>query len=308
LIAYDITLGADAVKITVIGILQAAGIFALAPLLTGVMRKVKAKRQKRVGASVIQPYYDLLKLLKKDEVVSEHASWVFQWTPWIVAASTMSAALFIPIFVPFSPVSSAGDILVVLGLFALARFFVMLAGIDTPSAFGGIFLTVFVISLTFGGTNLTSLVGAAAQSGVVIAPSVLFGFIAFFIITLAETGRLPFDNPATHLELTMVHEAMVLEYSGRGLALIQWSQSIKQLLLLGLMVDLFLPIGMPASADASLALLGFGAAAVVVKVVLLAVVISYLETRVAKWRLFRLPDLFTMAIASAMVGMIVFYL
>jgi formate hydrogenlyase subunit 4 len=324
LIAYDITLGADAVKITVIGILQTAGIFALAPLLTGVMRKVKAKRQKRVGASVIQPYYDLLKLLKKDEVVSVHASWVFQWTPWIVAASTMSAALFIPIFVPFSPVSSAGDILVVLGLFALARFFVMLAGIDTASAFGGIgvsremmmsslaepglFLTVFVISLTFGGTNLTSLVGAAAQSGVVIAPSVLFGFIAFFIITLAETGRLPFDNPATHLELTMVHEAMVLEYSGKGLALIQWSQSIKQLLLLGLMVDLFLPIGMPASADASLALLGFGAAAVVVKVVFLAVVISYLETRVAKWRLFRLPDLFTMAIASAMVGMIVFYL
>ena len=115
MIAYDITLGADAVKITVIGILQAAGIFALAPLLTGVMRKVKAKRQKRVGASVIQPYYDLLKLLKKDEGVSEHASWVFQWTPWIVAASTMSAALFIPIFVPFSPVSSAGDILVVLG-------------------------------------------------------------------------------------------------------------------------------------------------------------------------------------------------
>ena len=134
----------------------------------------------------------------------------------------------------------------------------------------GLFLTVFVVSLTFGGTNLTSLVGAAARSGVVIAPSMLFGLIAFFIITLAETGRLPFDNPATHLELTMVHEAMVLEYSGRSLALIQWSQSIKQLLLLGLMVDLFLPLGMPTSVDAGLPLLGLGAAAVLVKVVVLA--------------------------------------
>ena len=108
----------------VIGILQAAGIFALAPLLTGVMRKVKARTQKRVGASVIQPYYDLLKLLRKDEVVSEHGSLVFRWAPWVIAASTMTAALFVPVFVPFSPFSSAGDVLVVLGLFALARFFV----------------------------------------------------------------------------------------------------------------------------------------------------------------------------------------
>jgi formate hydrogenlyase subunit 4 len=311
-------------EVAVIGLLQAAGLFAFAPLLTGVMRKVKARTQKRVGASVVQPYYDLLKLLRKDEVVSEHASWVFRWAPWVVASSTMAAALFVPVFVPFSPFSAAGDVLVVLGLLALARFFVMLAGIDTASAFGGIgvsremmmsslaepglFLTVFVVSLTLGGTNLTSLVGAAARMGVVVAPSMLFGLIAFFIITLAETGRLPFDNPATHLELTMVHEAMVLEYSGRGLALIQWSQAIKQLLLLGLMVDLFLPLGMPSSVDAGLPLLGLGAAAVVVKVILVAMSIAYLETRVAKWRLFRLPDLFSMAIASAMVGMVLFYL
>lgn len=324
MIVYDIALSIEALKVTIVGILQAASIFAIAPLLIGVMRKVKARTQKRVGASVVQPYYDMLKLLRKDEVVSEYGSWVFRWAPWVVAASTMTAALFVPIFVPFSPFSFAGDILIVLGLFALARFFVMLAGIDTASAFGGIgvsremmmsslaepglFLTVFVVSLTLGGTNLTSLVGAAAQSGVVIAPSMLFGLIAFFIITLAETGRLPFDNPATHLELTMVHEAMALEYSGRGLALIQWSQAIKQLLLLGLMVDLFLPLGMPASAEAGLPFLGLGAVAVLVKVVLLATVVAYLETRVAKWRLFRLPDLFTMAIASAMVGMVVFYL
>ena len=313
-----------ALEVAVTGILQAVGLFALAPLLTGVMRKIKARTQKRIGASVVQPYYDLLKLLRKDEIVSEHASWVFRWAPWVVVSSTMAAALFVPVFVPFSPFSAGGDVLVVLGLLALARFFVMLAGIDTASAFGGIgvsremmlsslaepglFLTVFVVSLTLGGTNLTSLVGAAARLGVVVAPSMFFGLIAFFIITLAETGRLPFDNPATHLELTMVHEAMVLEYSGRGLALIQWSQSIKQLLLLGLMVDLFLPLGMPSSVDAGLWLLGLGAAVAVVKVILVAMVIAYLETRVAKWRLFRLPDLFSMAIASAMVGMVLFYL
>jgi len=172
----------------------------------------------------------------------------------------------------------------------------------------GVFLIVFVVSLTLGGTNLTSLVDAAARSGVVIAPSMVFGLISLFIIILAETGRLPFDNPATHLELTMVHEAMVLEYSGRSLALIEWSQSIKQLIFLGLLVDLFFPLGMPTSTDAGVLFLALGSLAVALKVGLLAVAVAYVETRVAKWRLFRVPDLLTVAIAVAMVGMIFFYL
>ena len=317
-------LTAEAIEAVAVGILQLVAVFALAPLMTGVMRKVKARTQKRVGASVFQPYYELSKLWVKDEVVSEYSSWIFRLTPWIVALATITAALFVPVFLPFSPFSAAGDVLLVIGLLALARFFTMLAGIDAASAFGGIgtsremmmsslvepglFLTVFVVSLSLGGTNLTSLVGAAAQSGVVIAPSMLFGLISFFIIILAETGRLPFDNPATHLELTMVHEAMVLEYSGRSLALIEWSQSTKQLILLALLVDLFLPLGMATSGSAGLAPLGLGAVAVLVKVVLLAVVVAYVETRVAKWRLFRVPDLLAVAIATAMVGMIFFYL
>jgi formate hydrogenlyase subunit 4 len=315
--------GADVLKV-VVGALQVLAMFALAPLLTGIMRKVKARTQKRIGASVFQPYYDLSKLWSKDEVVSEYSSWVFRSTPWVVAVATITAALFIPVFVPFSPFSAAGDVLLVLGLLALARFFTMLAGIDAASAFGGIgtsremmmsslvepglFLTIFVVSLTLGGTDLTSLVGAAAQSGVVIAPSMLFGLIAFFIIIFAETGRLPFDNPATHLELTMVHEAMVLEYSGRSLALIEWSQSTKQLVLLALLANLFLPLGMPASIDAGPLALGLGAAAVLSKVVLLSVLVAFAETRVAKWRLFRVADLLIVAVASAMVGMIFFYL
>ena len=304
--------------------LQVVAVFALAPLLTGIMRKVKARTQKRMGASVFQPYYELSKLWVKDEVVSDSSSWIFSSTPWIVTVSTITAALFVPVFLPFSPFSATGDLLLVIGLLALARFFTMLAGIDAASAFGGIgtsremmmsslvepglFLTIFVISLTLGGTNLTSLIGAAAKSGVVIAPSMLFGLISFFIIILAETGRLPFDNPATHLELTMVHEAMVLEYSGRSLALMEWSQSTKQLVLLALLANLFLPLGMPASISAGLPLLGLGALAVLVKVALLAMLVAYVETRVAKWRLFRVPDLLAVAIATAMVGMIFFYL
>ncbi len=307
-----------------VAVLQGMAVFALAPLFTGVMRKVKARTQKRVGASVLQPYYEVFKLLHKDEVVSEEASWVFRAAPWIVASSTAAAALFVPVFVPYSPLSAAGDLIVVLGLFAVARFFTMLAGIDAASAFGGIgtsremmmsalaepglFITVFVVSLTLGGTNLTSLVGAAAQSGVVIAPSMFFGLIAFFIIILAETGRLPFDNPATHLELTMVHEAMLLENSGKGLALVEWSQATKQMVLFSLLVNLFIPLGMPASLAAGPLQLALGSLAVLVKLGLLAVLVAYVETRIAKWRLFRLPDLFALAIASGMVGMIFFYL
>ena len=318
------TASTEALKVVTIGALQLAAVFAVAPLLTGIMRKVKARTQKRIGASIFQPYSELSKLWVKDEVVSDYSSWVFRSTPWMVAVATITAALFIPVFVPFSPFSAAGDVLLVIGLLALARFFTMLAGIDAASAFGGIgtsremmvsslvepglFLTIFVVSLTLGGTNLTSLVGAAARSGVVIAPSMLFGLISFFIIILAETGRLPFDNPATHLELTMVHEAMVLEYSGRSLALIEWSQSAKQLILLALLANLFLPLGMPASVDAAPLPLGMGAVAVLAKVGLLAVVVAFVETRVAKWRLFRVPDLLTVAIACAMVGMVFFYL
>ena len=307
-----------------VAVLQGMAVFALAPLFTGIMRKVKARTQKRVGANVLQPYYELGKLLRKDEVVSDQASWVLRAAPWVVASSTIAASLFVPVFVPYTPLSAAGDLILVLGLFAVARFFTMLAGIDTASAFGGIgtsremmmsalaepglFITIFVVSLTLGGTNLTGLIGAAARSGVVITPSMLFGLGAFFIIILAETGRLPFDNPATHLELTMVHEAMLLEQSGRGLALMEWSQSTKQMVLFALLVNLFFPLGMPASLAAGPLLLAAGSLAVLAKLGLLAVLVAYVETRIAKWRLFRLADLFALAMASGMVGMILFYL
>jgi formate hydrogenlyase subunit 4 len=308
------------------GIAQAIAIIALAPLLTGIMRKVKARTQKRVGASVLQPYYDLLKLLKKDEVVSDQSSWIFRAAPWVMLVATVTAALFVPAFLPFSPFGTAGDILVVLGLFGLARFFVMLAGLDVASAFGGLgtsremmisalvepalFLTIFVVSLTLGGTNLSSIVAASAgqfASGVLIMPSMLFALIAFFVVMLTESGKIPFDNPATHLELTMVHEAMVLEYSGKSLAMIQWSQSIKQAILLALFVNLFIPAGM-ASSIAGIDTAATSVISFTVKILLLSTLVAFIETRTAKWRLFRLPDLLAMAIASSMIGVLFFYL
>ncbi len=184
-----------------LGILQTCSILALAPLLTGIMRKVKARTQKRMGAGVLQPYYELSKLMKKDEVIADQSSWIFRYAPWVILVSTITAALFIPVFLPYSPFSSVGDILVVLGLFALANFFMMLAGLDVASAFGGIgtsremmvaaliepalFITIFVVSLTLGGTNISALVSSAATTGVLLAPSMLFALISFIVIILA---------------------------------------------------------------------------------------------------------------------------
>lgn len=309
------------------GIAQSAALVSLAPLLTGLMRKVKARTQKRTGASIFQPYYDLAKLVRKDEVVSDQSSWIFRYSPWVMLASMLTAALFVPAFLPSSPFGAAGDVLVVLGLFGLARFFTMLAGIDASSAFGGLgvsremmissltepalFLSIFVVSLNLGGTNLAGMaVGAADQfaAGVIVLPSMLFALIAFFIIFLSETGRIPFDNPATHLELTMVHEAMVLEYSGKSLAMVQLSQSIKQVILAALFVNLFVPAGAPSSAAGlGLGPVVVGAGTFSVKLALLSAFVAFIETRVAKWRLFRLPDLLAVAIASSMLGVIFFY-
>lgn len=306
----------------VIGILQAAVIMALSPLVTGIMRKTKARTQKRAGAGVLQPYYDIAKLLRKDEVVSDQSSWIFRVSPWINFVAIGTAAFFIPVFLAYSPFGLAGDLLLVIGLFALARFFTMLAGLDVSSSFGGLgssremmlssllepaaFLAVFVVAVTYGGTNISTITEAASGSALLPHPQLIFAAIAMFVVMLGETGRLPFDNPATHLELTMVHEAMALEYSGKSLALVEWSQSIKQLILFALIVDMFVPWAIPQSAGPMA--VGLGLSAFVVKVAVLAAGVAFLESSVAKWRLFRLPDLVSVAIASSMIGLVFYYL
>ncbi len=305
-----------------IGIIQFLVIMVLAPLLTGIMRKIKAITQKRTGSSIFQTYFDILKLMRKDEVISEEASWIFRFSPWIIFSSTLVVAFFIPIFVVYSQFGLGGDIILVIGLFGLSRFFLMLAGLDVSSAFGGIgvsremmissliepalFLVVFIVSVTYGATNIDTIVSHAAESSILISASLLFSFFGFFIIVMAETGKIPFDNPATHLELTMVHEAMVLEFSGKSLALIELSQSIKQMLLMSLLINLFIPWGL--STSFSIAEMIVGLLAFLLKVISLGMLIAYIETKVAKWRLFRIPDLIFLSLASGLMGVIFLFI
>lgn len=304
------------------GIFQAILIFVLSPLIVGIMRKVKSKSQKRIGTGVLQPYFDLVKLFKKEEVISDQSSWIFKITPWINFTAIGAAAFFIPIAVTYSPFGIIGDLLLVVGLFGLARFFTMLAGLDTASSFGGLgssremmlssiiepalFMTIFVIASFSGGTNISTIVSSSHETSLLSEPGLVFALIAFLIIIMAETGRLPFDNPATHLELTMIHEAMILEYSGKGLALLEWSHAIKQLILFSLFINIFIPWGITNSI--SFVGLGVGFFSFIVKTIGLGIFVAFVETRVAKWRLFRVPDLIAIAIASSMVGVIFFFL
>ncbi|SRR5579875_82612 len=305
-----------------LGTVQVLVLMALSPLLTGIMRKTKARTQKRVGAGILQPYYDIEKLLRKDEVVSDQASWIFRVSPWVNFVAIVTAAFFIPVFLANSPFGLIGDLLLVVGLFSLARFFTMLAGLDVSSTFGGlgssremmisallepaVFLAIFVVAITYGGTSLSTIVESASNSAVLPHPQLIFAAIAMFVVMLGETGRLPFGNHETHLELTMVHEAMALEYSGKSLALMEWSQSIKQILLFALIANIFVPWGMASSASPYS--IGIGMATFVIKVAALAVGVAFLESSVAKWRLFRLPDLVAIAIASSMIGLAFYYL
>lgn len=305
-----------------VGLIQVMVILVLAPMLTGIIRKTKARTQKRIGASILQPYYDLLKLVRKDEVVSDQTSWIFRACPWVNFAVMATTAFFIPVFLVYTPFGLVGDLLLVVGLFALGRFFTMLAGLDVASSFGGLgssremmisallepalFLSIFVVAITYGGTNLSTLIGASSNSSFLPHPQIIFAAIGLFIVILGETGRLPFDNPATHLELTMVHEAMILEYSGKSLALMEWSQSIKQIILFTLMINIFVPWGISSSILLSSLAVGF--LTFIGKISLFGIFVAFLESSVAKWRLFRMPDLIAIAIATSMVGIVLCYL
>src|SRR3989338_9902138 len=210
---------------------------ALSPLFIGIIRKIKAKLQNSKGAGIFQPYRDIWKLMHKDEVISSDASWVFRCAPFIIFAATIVIGASIPLFASFLKNTLTGDLLVVVYTLALGTFFLALAGMDTGSAFGGfgssreatisalaeggLILSFFAVSVIIGTTNLFTI----SRAGILLSTSfflpAMLAFIGFFIILLAETGRFPFDNPATHLELTMIHEAMILEYSGKKLALIE---------------------------------------------------------------------------------------
>src|SRR5947199_5614867 len=265
---------------------QTMVLLALSPFIVGLIRKVKARLQCRRGASVFQPYADLAKLFKKQPVVSTTTSWIFTATPYILFASTLAAGLLVPVFVSQTPLNFAGNIIALVYLLALGTFFLMLAGLDAGSAFGGMgssreaivasltepaaILSIFAIALTTGSTNLSTIVHKTALlEGIVTDPPPhLMALAALFIVTIAETGRVPVDNPATHLELTMIHEAMILEYSGRYLALVEWAAGLKLLVFLALLGNLFVPWGVPPT-EATPGIL-LGAAALAVKLTVLA--------------------------------------
>lgn len=298
---------------------QTALLLLLAPLLSGVIKKGKARLQNRRGAPVGQPYWDLLKFLRKDMVISEHASWVFGAAPYVVFFTALLAGLMVPLVAARAPLGLFGGALALVGVLALGRFFLALAGLDPASAFGGMgssremtlaalaeptmMLAIFTVAISAGSTDLGRMVQAGQAAGwALLDPAHVLAFAALFIVLLAETGRLPVDNPATHLELTMIHEAMLLEYSGRHLALMEWGAAIKQLVLMALLANLFFPLGLAAEATPAavgLGLLWFGA-----KLLALAGAVVLVEFTNAKLRLFRVPDLLSAAFILATLALV----
>jgi formate hydrogenlyase subunit 4 len=305
-------------------LMQIVVLLATSPLIVGLIRKVKARLQCRRGASVLQPYADLAKLFRKQMVVSTTTSWIFTAAPYVIFGSTLTAGMLVPVFTSNMPLNFAGNIIALVYLLALGTFFLILAGLDAGSAFGGMgssreaivaslaepamILSIFAIALSAGTTNLGGIVHQTALfKGIAAAPPpYLMAFAALFLVALAETGRVPVDNPATHLELTMIHEAMILEYSGRYLALIEWANAMKLLVFLTLLVNIFTPWGIATRPTPGAIALGLGV--YLVKVSILAVIIGVIESMFAKLRLFRVTDLLGTAFILALLALVFFYI
>ncbi len=288
-------------------VLQVLGVVGAAPLMVGLMRQVRARLEGRAGAGVGQPWRDLRKQLRKQRIVPHGTTVVFAAAPVIVVGSTLLLAAIVPLVGFGSPLDSTADLFAVVGLLFVGTVALTLAGLDTGTAFGGmgasreitiaalveptILLAVFALSIPGGSSNLAAIVASTVHHpGRSVSPASLLALVALVIVIIAETGRLPVDNPATHLELTMVHEAMVLENAGPGLALIEWGAGMRLTVLLGLLANLFLPWGI-AGPHAGVAgvMLGFGAIAL--KVAVLSGLLAAGEVFIAKLRLFRVPEL-----------------
>jgi formate hydrogenlyase subunit 4 len=292
-------------------------VLLLAPLLTGLVRKVKARLLRRQGPPLLQPYRDLLRLARKEAVVAQSASWLFRIVPYIVFAATWVAAALVPTFAMGLLFSWSADLIVIIALLGTARFFLALAGMDVGTAFGGIgssreamfatlaepalIMIVFTLALIAGSTQLSTIAAIMLTPGIGLRVSLALALVALIIVAIAENGRVPVDNPATHLELTMVHEAMVLEYSGRHLALIELASAMKLLLYASLIVCVFVPWGL-AAAGAPLHVHLIGAAAYVAKLGVAGVLLAVFETTIAKMRVFRVPDFLGAALMLGFLG------
>jgi formate hydrogenlyase subunit 4 len=310
--------------LVVAAFLQAAQMFAvlaLAPLLLGYTRKVKARTLRRAGPPLLQPYRDLLKLIRKEAVLADNASWLFRSAPYMIFAATWVAAALVPTFATGLPFSWVGDLIAIIALMGSARFFLALAGMDVGTSFGGIgasremlfaslaepamIMIVFTVALVAGSTQLSS-VAAFMQGNVGLRVSLGLAAAALILVAIAENARIPVDNPATHLELTMVHEAMVLEYSGRHLAMLELAAAVKLLLYISLIACIFVPWGLapPGSEPAAYAR---GVMLYLGKLLAGGFLLVLFETSIAKMRVFRVPQFLGAALMLGLLGTLLLF-
>jgi formate hydrogenlyase subunit 4 len=297
-------------------------VLTVAPLVLGVTRMVKARVLRRIGPPPWQPYLDLWKLLHKEVVLAHNASWLYRVAPYFVFATTWVAAALVPTYAVNLMFSWSADLIAVVALLATGRFALALAGMDVGTAFGGIgssremmiaslaepamLLVVFSVALIAGTTQLSAIAGTFTGAPVGLRVSLALALFAFVLLAIAENARIPIDNPATHLELTMVHEAMVLEYSGRHLAMIEAASALKLVFYFSLLACLFLPFGI-ATADRSLPALGVGLGAYLAKLLVLAAILPVGESAVAKMRVFRYPIFLGSAFAAGALAVFLLF-
>ena len=291
-------------------------VLLLSPLLTGLVRKVKARLVRGQGPPLIQSYRDLARLMRKDAVLAENASWLFRVIPYLIFAAIWVAASLVPTFGEGLLFSWSADLIAIIALLGSARFFLALGGLDVGTSFGGIgasrevmiaslaepamLMTMFALALIASSTQLSTMAGYMNSPDVGLRVSLGLALFSLIMVALAENARIPIDNPATHLELTMVHEAMVLEYSGRHLALIELAASLKLLLYVSLIACLFAPWGLAAPGAGPQALAA-GIATYAAKLTVGGVLLAVFETSIAKMRVFRVPEFLG---AALMLGLL----
>jgi formate hydrogenlyase subunit 4 len=297
-------------------------VLLLAPLLTGVVRKLKARLLLRRGPSVIQPYRDLLRLLRKEVILARNASWLFRVTPYLIFSATWVASALVPTFAIGLQFSWSADLIAIAALLGSARFFLALAGLDVGTSFGGIgssrevtiaslaepamIMIVFTLALIAGSTQLSTVASYMLSQDVGLRVSLGLALIALIIVAIAENARIPVDNPATHLELTMVHEAMVLEYSGRHLAVIELAAALKLLLYVSLIACVFVPWGLAAPGAGVLAF-AIGIVSYMAKLAVGGALLALFETSIAKMRVFRLPGFIGAALMLGLLGTLLLF-
>jgi formate hydrogenlyase subunit 4 len=296
-------------------------VLALAPALTGVTRKMKARLQRRIGPPILQPYRDLRRLFGKDVVLADNSSWLFRVAPYLIFAATWVAAALVPTFQTGLLFSWAGDLIAIVALLGAARFLQAVAALDTGTSFGGIgasreimiaslaepamIMVVFTVALVAGSTQLSTIAAFMADMGG-LRVSLAMALVALVIVALAENARIPVDNPSTHLEVTMVHEAMVLEYSGRHLAMIELASSLKLLLYISIIACIFFPFGLITD-GAGLSAHAISLAAYLLKVIVASLLLATLETVIAKMRVFRVPNLLGIALMLGLLGTLLLF-